>query len=126
MYLRNLLKDSNYDPTETEFIVKGFRHGFDIGYRGPTTGVCTTAPNLKLNVGNEVELWNKVMKEVKLGRFAGPFTEVPFDNFIQSPIGLVPKDSGRQTRLIFHLIIPPFRQFCQLTNSKMDVCDRIY
>ena len=49
-------------------------------------------------------LWNKVMKEVKLGRYAGPFKEenIPFLNFIQSPIGLVPK-AGGQTRLIFHL-----------------------
>ena len=43
------------------------------------------------------------MKEVKLGRYAGPFKQPPFDNFIQSPIGLVPKDKGKQTRLIFHL-----------------------
>ena len=46
-----------------------------------------TAPNLKLTVGNETILWNKVMKEVKAKRYAGPFTE----DFIQSPIGLVPK-----------------------------------
>ena len=42
------------------------------------------------------------MKEVKLGRYAGPFEKIPFENFIQSPIGLVPK-AGGQTRLIFHL-----------------------
>ena len=42
------------------------------------------------------------MKEVKAGRYAGPFDEVPYDNFIQSPIGLVPKAGGK-TRLIFHL-----------------------
>ena len=42
------------------------------------------------------------MKEVKLGRVAGPFKEVPYKNFIQSPIGLVPK-AGNQTRMIFHL-----------------------
>ena len=52
-----------------------------------------------------VELWNKVMSEVKECRFAGPYklTELPFDSFIQSPIGLVPKDGGLKTRLIFHL-----------------------
>ena len=33
---------------------------------------------------------------------AGPYEKIPFDNFVQSPIGLVPK-SGNQTRLIFHL-----------------------
>ena len=35
--------------------------------------------------------------------FAGPFKVPPYeDDFIQSPIGSVPK-SGRKTRLIFHL-----------------------
>ena len=45
----------------------------------------------------------KLMKEVSLGRVAGPFDQVPFENFIQSPIGLVLKDRGTQTCLIFHL-----------------------
>ena len=45
------------------------------------------------------------MKEVKLGRYAGLFKEPPFDNFIQSPVGLVPKSNG-DTRLIFHLSFP--------------------
>ena len=43
------------------------------------------------------------MKEVDLGRVAGPFKEVPFSEYIQSPIGLVPKAGSDQTRLIFHL-----------------------
>ena len=44
------------------------------------------------------------MKEVGHSRYAGPFRfeDIPFQNFIQSPIGLVPK-AGNQTRLIFHL-----------------------
>ena len=42
------------------------------------------------------------MKEVHAGSFAGPFNKVPFENYIQSPIGLIPK-SGGKTRLIFHL-----------------------
>ena len=47
-------------------------------------------------------MWNKIMKEVSLKRYAGPFTEIPFKNYVQSPIGLVPK-AENQTRLIFHL-----------------------
>ena len=43
------------------------------------------------------------MKEVKLNRVAGPFKQIPFANYIQSPIGLVPKDDGKKTCLIFHL-----------------------
>ena len=43
-----------------------------------------------------------VMKEVKAGCYAGPYETIPYTNFIQSPIGLVPK-AGNKTRLIFHL-----------------------
>ena len=53
-------------------------------------------------MGTPVTLWNKLIKEVKLKRVAGPFDSVPFKYFIQSPIGLVTKTGG-QTRLIFHL-----------------------
>ena len=61
---------------------------------------------MTLHVGSEVELWNKIMKEVKLKRFVGPFNNIPYDSYIQSPVGLVPKDSGAKTRLIFHLSYP--------------------
>ena len=55
--------------------------------------------------GSKQELWDKVVTEVRLGRFAGPFTALPFKDFIQSPLGLVPKSNG-DTRLIFHLSYP--------------------
>ena len=42
------------------------------------------------------------MKEVGLQRYAGPFALIPFEYFVQSPIGLVPKGDN-ETRLIFHL-----------------------
>ena len=96
---------SSYDGAKTEFLVKSFEEGFSIGYEGDMN-VRRTAPNLKLRIGNETVLWNKVMKEVQLKRYAGPFKDRPFDNFIQSPIGLVPKDGGTKTRLIFHLSYP--------------------
>ena len=63
-------------------------------------------PNLPLTVGDHIDLWNKVTKEVKLKRFAGPFKKPPYDNFIQSPIGLAAKDNGKDTHLIFHLSYP--------------------
>ena len=89
---------------EIDFLNRGFSTGFDIGYEGPK--FCqSTAKNMPFTVGNETVLWNKLMKEVKLKRVAGPFDEIPFENFIQSPIGLVPKAGGdrHETRLIFHL-----------------------
>ena len=100
-----LLIQSGYNRNKTIKLVNGFRNGFDIGYSGPTD-VKQTAANLPLTVGDEIDLWNKVMKEVKLKRFAGPFKKIPFDSYIPSPIGLVPKDNGKDTRLIFHLSYP--------------------
>ena len=104
--LKNLLDATSYDAVKTNFLVQGFRNGFSLQYEGPLQGSKRTAPNLKLRIGNKIELWNKVMKEVELGRYAGPFEEPPFESFIQSPIGLVPKDKGQKTRLIFHLSYP--------------------
>ena len=96
-----LLNDSGYDRGESEFLIKRFTEGFDIGYRGPQQRQ-RRSKNIPFSVGNKVILWNKIMKEVKEGCYAGPFDKVPYENFIQSPIGLVPK-AGNKTRLIFHL-----------------------
>ena len=103
--LHELLIKFSYNSEKTNFLVKGFSEGFSIGYAGPMN-IKRNAPNLKLRVGNEIELWNKVMKEVRLKRFAGPFAEPPFEHYIQSPISLVPKDHGKATRLVFHLSYP--------------------
>ena len=42
------------------------------------------------------------MAEVEEKRYAGPFDDYPYDYYVQSPIGLVPKTNNK-TRLIFHL-----------------------
>ena len=91
--------------TQTKFLIDGFKNGFSIGYEG-VENIQLESKNLRLTVGSEVELWNKVMSEVKAGRYAGPYKTIPYANFIQSPIGLVPKDQGKKTRLIFHLSHP--------------------
>ena len=103
-----LLIETKYDPTKTEALVNGFREGFSLEYDGQKENIRRMSNNLPLRVGSELELWNKVMKEVKNKRFAGPYLEkdIPFKNFIQSPIGLVEKDGGKDTRLIFHLSYP--------------------
>ena len=105
---RQLLVQANYDPGEIEFLYKGFKEGFPIGYMGPKDRV-QYARNLPLRFGSKTQLWNKMIKEVQLKRFAGPFERAPYDRFIQSPAGLVPKQSSNvnnQTCLIFHLSWP--------------------
>ena len=103
--LGKMLKLANYDEKETDHLVDGFTNGFSLEYTGSRC-VTQTSPNLKIRIGTPIELWNKVMLEVEKGRYAGPFDEPPFKHFIQSPIGLVPKDKGTKTRLIFHLSYP--------------------
>ena len=104
-HLDSLLRETRYNDRKRTKLINNFRHGFELGFQG-NRKVKRFAPNLKLTVGNETILWNKVMKEVGAKRFAGPFKEPPFEHFIQSPIGLVPKDDRKETRLIFHLSYP--------------------
>ena len=107
--LNHLLQQNNYSKEKTDFLVQGFRQGFELNYQGEQN-VRRYAPNLKLRFGSKLEIWNKVMTEVQAGRYAGSFEDVPFRHFIQSPIGLVPKDRGKKTRLIFHLSYPKDRE----------------
>ena len=126
--LETFLDDSCYDPVESEFLLNGFRHGFSLGYQGPRR-VKIKSPNLRLEVGDEIDLWNKVMKEVHLKRYAGPFREeqLPFRYFIQSPIGLVPKDSGKDSRLIFHLSYPKRPNSSSVNaNTPKELCSVSY
>ena len=111
--------ETNYDKKETEFVYHGFKHGFSLEYAGDPF-VQIRAPNLKFRgVGNKTILWNKVMKEVKAKRFAGPFLTIPFEFYIQSLIGLVPKDGGKDTQLIFHLSYP--RKTGKSVNAQIPV-----
>ena len=102
--LENLLVEAKYDKDEMEFLVKGFKEGFQIGFQGPRN-IARKSPDLKLEYGTKWDLWKKVMKEVAVNRFAGPFKEPPYDYYHQSLIGLVPKSNG-DVRLIFHLSYP--------------------
>ena len=107
-----ILEETKYNPDETKFLIDGFTTGFDIGYHG-TTVRQSYSDNIPITVGSTRELWSKIMKEVGAGRYAEPYKSVPFPNFIQSPIGLVPK-ARNKTWLIFHLL---FEFFDEKGNS---------
>ena len=103
--LEDLLIKTKYNKFETDFLINGFKNGFPLGYEGPRNRK-DTADNIPFSpgIGNKFELWRKIMKEVELGRYLGPWKEddIPFEHFMQSPIGLVLKNENK-TRLIFHL-----------------------
>lgn len=81
-----LLKLSGYNSQKSLELINGFKNGFNLGYRGPEERR-DESNNLKLRVGNQTELCNKVIKEVKAKRFCGPFWCPLFDHFVQSPLG---------------------------------------
>ena len=117
--LDQMLRQADYPAIKREFLIDGFTNGFSIKYKGPTK-VRRFAPNRPFNVGTPTDLWNKVMKEVEAGHYAGPYRDPPFDYFIQSPVGLVPKDHGTKTRLIFHLSYPKKGESVNAGISKED------
>ena len=120
-----LLEAAGYEAGKIDFIRDGFRNGFDLGYQGPED-VQAAAPILPFRVGTQADLWNKVMDEVKVGRYAGPYRQIPFEHYIQSPIGLVPKDGGRKTRLIFHLSFPRTGVTSVNHNTPSELCSVKY
>ena len=123
--LNLLLIEANYNSEKREFLFEGFKNGFPLGYVN-TTKVKITSKNLNFTIGDEINLWNKVMKEVKLARYAGPSKEIPFDDdFIQSPIGLVPKDNGTDMHLIFDLSYPRVKRREHSTSVNANTPDHL-
>ena len=132
-HLRWYLSETRYDQKEPNFLLEGFTNGFSLEYKGKENR-CDEASNIPFTlVDNSQDLWDKLMKEVRLGRLAGPFDrkDLPYTNYIQSPIGLVPKHGGK-TRLIFHLSYqfkngnPSVnqctpRQFCTVKYNDLDM-----
>jgi hypothetical protein len=58
-------------------------------------------------------------KEIKKGRVAGQFDEIPLNNFRSSPIGLVPKKVLGDFRLIHHLSWPSGTSVNDLIDPSM-------
>ena len=78
---QQLLQEANYNPKETEFIFQGFSSGFSIGYEGPRDRQ-QKARNLPLRCRSKTDLWNKMVKEVNLKQFAGPFKNIPYKYYV--------------------------------------------
>ena len=119
--LEQFLNDTNYEPKLTCEVVNNFRYGFPLGYKGPKN-VRLQSPNLPFHVGNETVLWNKIIQEMEKKRFAGLFVKIPFKYYIQSPVGLVPKDGGKDVHLIFHLSHPKNGTTSVNANTPKHLC----
>ena len=87
-----------------QFLVNGFQYGFSIG--------CDNTPSVPLSKNhssavNHSEVINShIQKSLELNHIAGPFPHPPFDPFISSPLGVIPKSEPGQFRIIHDLSYP--------------------
>ena len=86
------------------YLVHGFRYGFRIQFIGNRAPF--ESPNLKSALQNPDLVLSKLQKEIDAGRIVGPLTNAPFPDFRTSPIGIVPKKTPNEVRLIQHLSYP--------------------
>lgn len=93
-----------YNTNEKDFLIKGFKFGFSITYVGQRK--VRYSKNLKSANDNPSILKEKIVKDIKAGRVAGPFDISPFPNLQISPLGLVPKKKVGEYRVIHHLSYP--------------------
>jgi hypothetical protein len=115
------------DKSSSNILREGFTSGFKLGYSGDRTA--RDAQNLKSIREDPKMAREKIGKEIKLGRIAGPFKERPIHNLIVSPIGLVPKSEKGKFRLIQHLSHPEGgsindginKEVCVVQYTKFDV-----
>ena len=91
------------NKNDAKILSEGFSSGFKLQYEGPRVSTdCKNLESLNMLENEAIEI---VLKEVSLGRIAGPFCTRPLDNLRLSPVGLIPKKDGSY-RLIHHLSYP--------------------
>ena len=95
---------SGYNHSIAEFLSSGFRQGFPLHYDGDPG--CSDAKNLISASENPDAVDAKISKELEAGRLAGPFRTRAFYPFRISPLGVGPKKTPGEFRLIHHLSYP--------------------
>ena len=83
------------------FLIEGLRVGFSIPFFGERSS--RESRNLKSVIDNPAVVRAKLGKELEAGRIVGPFLTPPFPVFRTSPLGVVPKKTPNEFRLIHHL-----------------------
>ncbi len=93
-----------YDVHVVSLLYNGFTLGFPLHFSGERISFCSK--NLASAYEHPEIVSAKLDKELIANRIAGPFQEPPFPNFRVSPLGVVPKKTPGEFRLIHHLSFP--------------------
>ena len=95
---------SGYDPTVVNTLQSGFTYGFKIDFQGKCHN--SISNNLLSAFNNPTVVDLKLSKELEAGRIAGPFDTQLFDNIRVSPLGVIPKKTPGEFRMIHNLSFP--------------------
>ena len=93
-----------YPPDLVQSIISGFSIGFPLHFQGRQQ--FSIPNNLLSALQNPTFVDTKMEQELAAERIAGPFTSPPFQSFCVSPLGLIPKKTPGDFRLIHHLSFP--------------------
>ena len=100
----NQLKHELEGYEAAKYLLDGFTDGFRLGCLVPPKA--NIAKNHKSVYDHPEVIKKHITKGIALGRIAGPFTKPPFENFISSPLGIVPKSEPGKYRIIHDLLYP--------------------
>lgn len=93
-----------YDFHNQVFLIDGLKYGFHLFSVGQSRSY--ESPNLLSTTQQPQMVDQKVAKELEAHRLAGPFDPPPFPVFRVSPLGIVPKKTPGEFRMIHHLSYP--------------------
>ncbi len=92
------------DHQFVDFIVKGIRQWVNICYQGPQRSL--TSANWPSSLVNKRKVTHFIQEQIELGRVSGLWDHPPFDIFVASPLGAVPKRNSYKIRVIHgHLVL---------------------
>ena len=93
-----------YDFQKRSFLIAGFKYGFHLFSLGQNRSY--ESHNLFSAKQQPQVVEEKLAKKLEAHRFAGPFDIPPFSVFRVSPLGIVPKKTPGDFRMIHHLSYP--------------------
>ena len=93
-----------YPIEKLKYLISGLKFGFSLHFEGLKHSF--EANNLSSCSDHPDAVDKKLAKELDAQRLAGPFATPPLPNFRISPLGVVPKKTPGEFRLIHHLSFP--------------------
>ena len=100
---------AGYDIQLKNYVVNGLTNGFSIGCVGSRSKLDLSIRNLRsaYELPHIIDKKKKLLKELELDRIMGPYETVPAgDKYRISPLGVIPKKTIGEFRMIQHLSFP--------------------